>query len=163
MANVLIVFDRISLAISKNDFDCIAGTNKKVKGITYTFDEDAGALLIIEGEKPLMACFFSKVMLDGKECYEISKIKHRLDKEPNLPDDYKQVNNECHLVMKEIFTLLNNIVADNIKPNEIMHRYYLRNRGKGTYDIVVGFEERFSYVSFKDKLGWAFGIESCGE
>jgi len=158
MNNVVIIFDEIALVLTKNDYTNISQYFKTFEDLTFGFLEKDLCFVVLDNEEPLAAVFFSKVKLEGKECYEISRIKHKLDNVPKLPDELDEFNQATGEVIKKVFNLLNEaIIANEITQNEMYHKYYIRNKKTGVYDIYA-IHERVNIAEFIDKLSYVFAI-----
>lgn len=160
MSNVVIIFDEISLVLSKNDYVQITKFNKQVGDYTYLFIEDELCFICFDKVSPLVVVFFTPVNLEGRDCYEISQIKHKLDSTPNLPADFEEFNHVVSDIIDHVFHLLNDIIVSNDIPKQEMgYRYYLRKKKTRTYDIRVFFD-RVNIREFIQNLSWVFGVNA---
>lgn len=158
MSDAVIIFDEISLVLSKSDFIRITKYNKEVGDFTYMFYEEDSCFVCLDQWSPFLAVFFTPVNLEGRECFEISRIRHSLDVTPNLDTDYEEFNLETSNIIYQVFHLLNNVIFSTDKPEEeIGYRYYIRNKKNGTYDIRIHFS-RVHIAEFIQYLSWGFGL-----
>ncbi len=158
MNNVVIVFDEASLVLTKNDYVNITQFNRIRGDLTYAFFDEYKCFSVFENNVPLMSVYFTKITLEGKECYEISQIKHKLDRAPKLPNHLDEFNQATGELIRNVFLLLNEAIITNIKAeNEVYFRYYVRNRKSHQYAIWA-FQQRKNIAEFVDKLRFVFGV-----
>jgi len=159
MDNVVIVFDEASLVLSKNDYVNITQFNRIREKSIFAFFEKYKCFMVLENNKPKVIVYFSPIKLEGRECFEITRIIHELDRTPNLPDELDEFNQATGELIANVFHLLNEaIIADGKTQNEMSHKYYIRNKKTGVYDIYA-VQEKVDIAEFVHKLSFVFGID----
>ena len=159
MADVVIVFDEKSLCISQEDFYSIAQYNRKNENEIFAFMQSENCFFYFLNDKLIFSVLFSIVKIEGKECYEITRIRQLLNKVPDLPKDYQQFNYEVGNIIRGIFNLLSRIIFSSSSKtnNSIYYRYYIRTVKEKTVDILSS-KERINIVNFVKDLSYVFGI-----
>jgi hypothetical protein len=156
MSNVTILFDEKSLVLTKDDYTAITKYSKVSEDMISWFMNQC--FVVLKNNKPLLVAFFNKVHLEGRDCFEISRIKHELEVVPNLPDEYNEFNVEVGELIKKVFNLLDKAInTSNYSEFVLYYKYYIRNLKKKSYDIQL-YQQRVNIASFVPKLSYVFGV-----
>lgn len=159
MGSVMIVFDEKSLVLSKNDYTSLSQYFKTNGEWTYCFFEEELCFVAIKKEEPMFTVFFTQIELEGTECYEISEIRHILDKVPNLPDQLEDFNQATEELIRHVFNLLNEaIISNEMKQVDWFYKYYIKDLKTDSYDIRL-LQERVNLADFVGDLSYVFGID----
>lgn len=158
MSDVIVSFDRVSLAFSKADFEVISNYNMSAPEGTYFYHDDYECFVHIDvNNNPRWFLFFKNIRLGEDECYEISRIKYVLDDLVSLPKEYGELNTEVFNIILEVFTTVNKKLHNNPR-NDLFYKYFIHNISKKTYDIKASLD-KIDITQFAGLLDWEFGID----
>ena len=163
--NMIIIFDRKSLVIPNADYEIFKKENYYIDdGTIHFFSDKENSLVILDAnKKPKIAIRFNCVKIENENKYEIISIKYKLDKEINPQKDIEDAQMQALLIIKEVFLLFDDILKKRnpaeISSSEPIFKYYIRNKEKHIYDLLISLQGRFSYMSFLTKIDFVFGIE----
>ncbi|MDP2425399.1 MAG: hypothetical protein U1C51_07775 [Candidatus Izemoplasmatales bacterium] len=162
MKNVTIIFDEKSLVLTKDDYTAITKYSKLSEDTRFGFMDDDKCFVVVKKKDLRLAVFFTKVELEGRECFEISRILHKLDATPNLPEQLEEFNYETGNMIKKVFNLLDEAISTSRNPignskHAFGFKYYIRNLKTKSYDIQHSLQ-RVNIASFVQNLSYVFGI-----
>lgn len=167
MKTIVINFDK-SLVIPHQDFEIIKDV--KNQPIDHCFranflEEDLVLMIFNTNQFPIYRIKFQSVIIDGNTLYEINEIRCAVDKEIN-PE--KDLSTASKIVVNEIVTTLNlldSIILDFVKQKELgtnknkeIFCYFIRDINNHTYDQLILFDNRTTYLNLYPKLTIFFGI-----
>lgn len=158
MTYILINFDRVSLALSKADYDVISNYNMSAPEGTYFYHDDYDCFAHLDVDNnPRWFVYFAKIRLGNDECYEITSIKYYLNNSERLPQKHVEINTEVFSMMLKVFTTVDKKLHYNPR-NDLFFKYYIRNRIKKTFDIKV-LQDKIDITQFAGLLDWQFAID----
>lgn len=163
MKQLLIIFDKKSLVIPNEDYEIFSNENYNIDdGTTHYFFKQSNGLIIMNNKQISdIGIFFSEITIDGEKKYEISRIKKTLNKDISPEINYEQAKKDVSSIIKEVLTLLDDILQKRAQPDDIRalgYKYYIPDTDTHTCKALISLQGRFSYLQFIPQLDYAFGL-----
>jgi hypothetical protein len=158
MSSIFISFDRVSLVLSKADFDVISNYNMNAPEGTYFYHNDYDCFAYLDVNKnPKWFVFFTNIILENENCYEITDIEYFLDNTKQIPEPSVKLSKEIFNNISNIFTTIDKKLH-YFPRSDLFYKFYIRNKDKGTYDITASVKKN-DITEFVRLLDWKYSIK----
>lgn len=159
MADIIVIFDERSLALSKKDYDAISQYDWKQSNSGIVFLTEDDTFTQTTNGISIFSVKFKKLILAGDVCFEISQIAHKIDLSSTIEDDLDSIKYEVYVAIKQLFQVMNQaLLTDNSQSNNFfINKYYVRDIKNKTFDLI-NYHNRINISNFVDELSYKFAI-----
>lgn len=130
MLNVEILFDKTSLAISKDDFDIISNGYFENSTRKFIYTSETNGFVCYENDKILFVVYFDEIAIFDSTCYEITEIKYSIQFTKRFVTDNVFTQTTMYNIIIDVFDSINSILFNSGNEIKTFYKYYVRNKIK---------------------------------